>query len=240
MPRRRAPSLPQGRWRPTRKAQEADEAAPALAQADARRDFTKPPWRGRNAFRSIEDLPNRRRPRESPRDRNRQGDGEKLRLQPRPDGVSRGFGLAALRGRREGFGPASFRRATGEVSASMRALEPVQASARPGPEGKRRRDFGPASATRRGSARGLRASPETQRDRTGREPRSGTGESGGGPCVPEAIPKPPSERWPRHPATAVKAGTSGGRWRHRPTLRFEPPRLSLAMHLSRLPAFAFS
>jgi hypothetical protein len=46
----------------------------------------------------------------------------------------------------------------------------------------------------------------------------GSEESEAGVRARLAIRKPPSERWPRHPATAVKAGTSGGRWRHRPPL----------------------
>jgi hypothetical protein len=38
-----------------------------------------------------------------------------------PKGISRDFDLALFLERREGFGPASFERATGEASASMRA-----------------------------------------------------------------------------------------------------------------------
>jgi hypothetical protein len=116
-------------------------------------------------------------------------------------------------------GPASFERATGEASASMRARGDGAASAGPDPPGKRKRDFGPAWATRRGSARGFGLFAETHRVPNGASrPRSGTRGKAKRASCPPRDPKPPSERWPRHPATAVKAGTSGGRWRHRPPL----------------------
>lgn len=106
----------------------------------------------------LEGPPNRRRPRESPRGSSRKGNGEGFgpsrdpkrgsskRLRPwrrasgrvaRPlggasirKGISGGFGLAGFPGRRDGFGPASFERATGGASASMRAQE--TARLRPG------------------------------------------------------------------------------------------------------------
>src|SRR5687768_14120206 len=134
-------------------------------------------------------------------------------------GISKGFGFEKFLERRDGFDPASFERATGEASASMRALE--RARLRPGPirKGRDGQDFGPVQATRRGSVRDFRVSPETHRDPNGASrPRSGIRGKAKRASCPPRDPKPPSERWPRHPATAVKAGTSGGRWRHRPSL----------------------
>jgi hypothetical protein len=81
----------------------------------------------------------------------------------------------------------------------MRALEPAWLRRGWIRKGKRRRDFGPSKATRRGSARGFTASAVTHRDRTGREPRSGTGESEGlhGSSDPKAAQRemasPPSD-----------------------------------------------
>jgi hypothetical protein len=71
----------------------------------------------------------------------------------------------------------------------------------------------------RESARGFVPLPKPTGCRTrlqGLAPGSGGERSGR--SRPPRDPQPPSERWPRHPATAVKAGTSGGRWRHRPPL----------------------
>ena len=188
-----------------------------------------------------------------------EGDGERLRPEPRPERVpsmrfrpsrrapGKWQGLRAAPRSERGFrrasasrgsskvgtasgppskyhfdgtqGPASFERATGEASASMRTLETERL--RPGRirPGKRRGisvlpsdptgiGEGPSGLSRDppGTERGFAASL--------RNP----GESEGGRLRPPRDPKPPSERWPRHPATAVKAGTSGGRWRHRPPL----------------------
>ena len=227
---------------------EADEAAPALAQADARRDFTKLPMaRPDDPFAGRKAEPNRRRPRESPRGSS-QGNGEGLRPQPRPErGSSKRLrpsrrapgerqGLRAAPRSEKGFqrasasrhsseggkasARASFERATGEVSASMRTRGDGAASAGPDPPREARARISvPARATRRGSVRGLRASPVTHRGPNGASrPRSGSWRRATRPLCPRRDPKPPSERWPRHPATAVKAGTSGGRWRHRPPL----------------------
>ena len=217
MPRQKAPSLPQGRWRRKRKA--------------GRR--TKPRPHKRKRMRGGISL-------------SRKGKGEGFGPSLDPQGVPRrGFGLGwallesgkAFGRRRDpkrgferlrlreipreagGFDPASFERATGEASASMRALE--RARLRPGPirKGRDGQDFGPVQATRRGSVRDFRVSPETHRDPNGASrPRSGIRGKAKRASCPPRDPKPPSERWPRHPATAVKAGTSGGRWRHRPSL----------------------
>jgi hypothetical protein len=139
-----------------------------------------------------------------------------------PTGSRRGLGREGGPGKRQGLRAAP--RSEGRPEGPWPRCEPGDgaASAGPDPPGKRRWGFGPDTATRRGSARGFRASPPRPTgDRTGlRGLAAGSGESGRGVSRSAAIPKPPSERWPRHPATAVKAGTSGGRWRHRPPLRF--------------------
>lgn len=142
------------------------------------------------------------------------------RPEPRPEkGASRGFGPKALPEGGKDFGSSVFRRATGEASASMRALGDGSgfgpARIRPG---KRRRGFGLAQATRRGSARGSSASPSRDPNGTEQGFAALLRDRGAPGLAAQAIPKPPSARWPRHPATAVKAGTSGGRWRHRPPL----------------------
>jgi hypothetical protein len=124
----------QGTTAPEAEGKEADRASPARAQADARRDLTKPPGDAERLLREPEGPPNRRRPRESPRGSIRQGDGERLRPEPRPErgrasrfrpsseapgraakpsgqtairkGDRTGFGLDASLRRRRGFGRA--------------------------------------------------------------------------------------------------------------------------------------
>jgi hypothetical protein len=154
--------------------------------------------RSRDPKRGFE----RFRPREAPRKAGRlQGPPSKLRLRwhPRPSdfrkGDRRGFGLDASPRRRRGFGRAgSAREAMARISVLPKR-----------PDGNRRGAPGPLGETHRvpnGASR----------------PRSGIRGKRSGRSRPPRNPKPPSERWPRHPATAVKAGTSGGRWRHRPPL----------------------
>jgi hypothetical protein len=99
----------------------------------------------------------------------------------RPSGgaaIRKGFPGAYASGGSSKNGKASAqgfsKRATGEASASMRARGDGAASAGPDPEGKRRRDASSARATRRGSAGGLTASPETHRmPNEALRPRSG-------------------------------------------------------------------
>jgi hypothetical protein len=173
---------------------------------------------------SPEDWPNRRRSRESPRGPSRQGDGEGFGPSRDPNGVPGGFGRAGFRDSGGVSALKLFEGAIGEASASMRALGNDRASARPDPPRETAAGLsGFATATRRGSARGSRAS---LRDPPGPERGASLApgpRENGGASRPGAIPKPPSARWPRHPATAVKAGTSGGRWRHRPPLSFPGP-----------------
>ncbi len=151
-------------------------------------------------LRRLAKPPNRRRPRESPRGSNRQGNGRGLRPETatrtgsrrgfgrgrdpgkaaRPSGgaaIQRGFRAASRRERflerREGFGPAAFERATGGASAPMRARGDGAASVGPDPEGKRRRDFGPAKRPD-GDRRGACLFAETHRDPNGASrPRCG-------------------------------------------------------------------
>jgi hypothetical protein len=147
------------------------------------------------------------------------GEWRGLRAEPRSERDLWRFRPREVPRKAAGFGPAFFERATGEASASMRALE--TARLRPGRirRGRRggisipaKRPQGIGEGLHRPSARptGCRTRPR------GRAP--GSEESEAGVRARLAIRKPPSERWPRHPATAVKAGTSGGRWRHRPPL----------------------
>jgi|GEM_PF-4446338 len=217
--------------------------------------------------------PNRRRKRESPRDRRRQGDGARLYAPGRdPAGrfeeasasedrsgrPARPSGGAAIRngdrrrfrapagseGSGPGFGPIRDRRDVerlrpGDVPGRARRPRPnrffegrperlrprceprTRSRLRPGSDPPRDADGGISVLPRRpaGIGEGLsglsRNPPGPERGFTAFA--AGSGESGRG-SRPAAIPKPPSERWPRHPATAVKAGTSGGRWRHRPPL----------------------
>jgi hypothetical protein len=154
--------------------------------------------------------PNRRRPRESPRGSNRPGNGEGLR--PRAvtrNGVWRGL-PRRISGRAGRFRPERFskgdRRGFG-LDASPKGSESGISVAPERPDGDRRRAFEPLRRDPPGPERGRQSSL--------RDPGEAAGLSS-----PGADPKPPSERWPRHPATAVKAGTSGGRWRRRPPLLF--------------------
>jgi hypothetical protein len=188
--------------------------------------------------------PDRRRPRESPRDWSRREAGTGSRPSRGPKrGSSRGFGLEGKlresgeafgrsrdpKGISQGFGPGRFPE---ERRASARRFSKGRPERlRPRCEPWRRRGFGRAGsareatagisvqahATRRESAWGLappcRDPPDAERGLAASLRDPGESEAGRARL---AIPKPPSERWPRHPATAVKAGTSGGRWRHRP------------------------
>jgi hypothetical protein len=120
--------------------------------------------------------------------------------------------------KRKGFGSAFFRNGRPERLRSRCEPEGT-ARLRPGPirKGSFGLGFGLVQATRRGSGRGFMPLFGTRGCRTGlRGLAPGSEESEAGVRARLAIRKPPSERWPRHPATAVKAGTSGGRWRHRP------------------------
>ena len=119
----------------------------------------------RGALRSLDDRPNRRRPRESPRGRRRQGDGRgfgpgrdpnggfggfglprlpesgKASAQRFRSGDRRGFGLDASRRTRPGFGPAGS--AKGRRLAGLRPRLPR-------PAGDWRGASGPLSETHRG------------------------------------------------------------------------------------------
>lgn len=120
----------------------ADEAAPPLAQADARRDFTKPPMAGRRALRSMEVR--------------RTGEG-------RGNRPAAGAGREAAKG--SGPGPRP-ERVPGEASAEQRIRESGQAfGRRRDPKGDRK-GFGlDASLWRRrgpgraGSAKGCGGGP---------------------------------------------------------------------------------
>lgn len=121
--------------------------------------------------------------------------GKALGRRRDPKGDRKGFGPDANPRRRCGFGRA------GSAKGSDGGASALQER----PDGDRRGAFGPPRRDPPGPERGFAASL--------RDPGKAVGA-----LRPAAIPKPPSERWPRHPATAVKAGTSGGRWRHRPPL----------------------
>jgi hypothetical protein len=220
MPRQRAPSLPQGRWRRTLKA--------------GRRTKPRPHKRKRMRGGISRNLPwPCRRARSRASRRGRTGEGRGNRPAARAEG-RRGRAQAPA-ATRKGIRGASASRISSEEGKLRPSLlrkgnrrgfgldaSPGDgtASAAPDPPGALRRDFGLARATRRGSAKGFaplcRDPPGAERGFAAslRDP----GESEGGRSRPPRDPKPPSERWPRHPATAVKAGTSGGRWRHRPPL----------------------
>lgn len=221
-PKPKSPSLPQGRWRRTRKGGEADEAAQPSAQADARRDFTKSPMAGTKSSQEpgVTAEPAKAAgiaPWLEPAGKTARGFGP----EPRPERVPRrGFGREGGPGKRQGLRAAP--RSEGRPEGLRPRCEPGEgaASAGPDPPGKRRRGFQLRLRNPTGIGEGLAPPPRPTGDRTGlraslRYPGKAAGASG-----PAAIPKPPSERWPRHPATAVKAGTSGGRWRHRPPLSF--------------------
>lgn len=170
------------------------------------------------------------------------GKRRRLTPEPPPEGFRRGFGLEVTRKAARPSGRAAIRRATGEASASMRTRKET-ARLRPGRirQGKRRRDFGFASSDPPGIGEGLHASlPRPIGTRTGLHASlRGPGEAAEA-FGPRRAPKPPSERWPRHPATAVKAGTSGGRWRHRPPLALGRHRLASPKPFLRPQAKLFS
>lgn len=157
-------------------------------------------------------LPSRRAP----------GERQGLRAAPRSEpGISTGFGPERFLERRDGpSGPAAFERATGGASAPMRARGDGAASAGPDPTREAAARFRSRPGDPAGIGGGLRGLPlKPTGCRTGlRGLAPGSGGKRSGRSRPPRDPKPPSERWPRHPATAVKAGTSGGRWRHRPPL----------------------
>lgn len=196
----------------------------------------------------LEGPPNRRRPRESPRGSSRQGDGEGLRPRAATrNGAGReGFGLRErLRESGKAFGRSrdpkgDFGRfrprglsSRGGTASAQRLSKGRPEGLRPRCEPKETARLRPGSI-RQGSEGGMQILPdrpdgdrrgafslsaETHRVPNGASrPRSGIRGKRSGRSRPPRNPKPPSERWPRHPATAVKAGTSGGRWRHRPPL----------------------
>jgi hypothetical protein len=151
-----------------------------------------------------------------------------LRPSRDPTEFSRGFGLEGAPGKAGRLRPSVFPKGDRRGFGPDASPGTGTASARPAPEGKWRRDFGSALSDPTGigeGPHGLSRDPPgpngAQVSLRNRGKRRGSGS--------KAIPKPPSERWPRHPATAVKAGTSGGRWRHRPPLRFAPLLAHLAL-----------
>jgi hypothetical protein len=171
MPRPRSPSLPQGRWRPKRKA--------------GRRTKPRPHQRKPMHGGISRNFPNRRRLRESPRGTSRQGDGARLRPGPRPDGVARGFGPGRLRQGGKASGPPSkycfdgtLGRALGEgrPEGSRPRCEPWnrQASAGRIQPGTRKSGISVLpEAARRDRREAFGPLPRPTGGRTGREPRSG-------------------------------------------------------------------
>lgn len=141
------------------------------------------------------------RPREVPRTAGRlQGPHQSTALMgPRAQRLSKGR-PERLRPRCEPWRRRGFGRAGSDPGSGGGISVPLKR-----PDGDRRGAFGPLP-----KPTGCRTGPR------GLAPGSGGKRSGR--SRPPRDPKPPSERWPRHPATAVKAGTSGGRWRHRPPL----------------------
>jgi len=162
---------------------EADEAAPAIGASRFEAGFHETPHGGVKVLRSRGSAEPEKAagiaPRLEPAGRRRG-----LAPEPRPETGMGEASASSVSGRAGRLRPSVLRRATGRASAPMRAWD-RPASARRFRQGKRRRDFGPAEATRRGSVRGFRASPETHRDpngasrprcgirgkRSGREPR---------------------------------------------------------------------
>lgn len=212
------PSLPQGRWRFQA---EAGRRKPRRHKRERmrRRDFQGSIARGEPPF-GERGAGNRQvrgnRPPEA-------ADGEAGRFSGRTADPERGPGRArarrGFRRKRRGFG----RTASAKGDLRGFGLEASPGSGGASCRGGCQREAAaglPAFATRRDrrGAFGLLPRPRgTEQGLTAllRSPGSARGAS-----RRAAIPKPPSERWPRHPATAVKAGTSGGRWRRRPPLRF--------------------
>ena len=197
------------------------------------------------SFGASKAAPNRRRPRESPRGSSRQGDGDGLGPSRDPKGfVEEASALEGAPGEWQGLRAAprserGFRRASASRGSSKGGKASAERFSKGRPERLRPRCEpwrGAASAgpDPKGSEAGFRSCPsdptgigeglsglsaETHRVPNGASrPRSGIRRKAKRAPRPPRDPKPPSERWPRHPATAVKAGTSGGRWRHRPPL----------------------
>ena len=152
---------------------EADEAAPESAQADPRRDFTKPPWRRPRLFGAGRPA-ERQRPRESPRGSSRPGNGRASaptrsrkngsveaaspwrRARRRAaklsggaairKGFSEGFGPGRFLERRQASGPRQSTTLTGPVAGRFSKGRPE--GLRPRCEPWRRRGFGRAGSAR--------------------------------------------------------------------------------------------
>jgi hypothetical protein len=139
----------------------------------------------RMSLRRRKDVPNRRRPRESPRDPSRQGGGQGFGSSRDPSGMGRGFGLDRFREESEGFGPSAFPRgdrkgfgpdaSPGDGPASAGSDPPREAAA-----GRKSRSSDPTgigegphglSRDPPGTERGLWPRCGIRGDRPGREPR---------------------------------------------------------------------
>jgi hypothetical protein len=224
--------VPQGRRHPRRKGRGGGRSHAGISASGCeRRDFTKPSVATAKALRSPKRAPNRQSRGNRPEARAGREMGKGFGPSRDP---KRGFSMR-LRPRTRAPGDRRGLRAEPRSEREFERLRPrgiprkARASARPFRKRGDRRGFGlDASLWRRrgfgrpdprGSMRGasLSSGPTGCRTRPcGFAP--GSEESEAGVRARLAIRKPPSERWPRHPATAVKAGTSGGRWRHRPPL----------------------
>lgn len=173
MPRQRTPSLPQGRWRPKRKAGSGRSRA-RISESGCEAGFHETPMATPNGLpASLESPPNRRRPRESPRGRAGRGTGKGFTLQPRPEKgffeeasasegrswkAARPSGGAAIRkGISEGFGPERF---PGRREASAQRLSegrPERFRPRCEPSGKGAASAGPNP--KREATAGFRSRP---------------------------------------------------------------------------------
>jgi len=218
MPRLRAPSLPQGRWRFRSGRRGGGRSRARISESGCEAGFHET-FHGdaEKLVRELEGPPNRRRSRESPRDPSRQGDGERLRPQPRPGrgsskrlrpwrrapGERQGFRAAPRSDRDfERFRPRGVPRKAGRLRPNAfrkgdrrgfgldASLGDGAASAGPDPTRGAGQDFGPAQATRRESARGFTAPPETHRvPNEASRPRSGTRGKRSGRSRPPRNPK---------------------------------------------------